>query len=44
MKITLFIDEDVHSQLGTALRKINFDAITAQQASRKGYPDLEQLE
>jgi len=44
MKIKLFIDEDVHNELGAALRKIGFDAITAYEALRKGCTDLEQLE
>ena len=43
MKIHLFLDEDVHSGLGDALRKRGYDVIHAQELDRKGLPDLDQL-
>ncbi|HJY62800.1 MAG TPA: DUF5615 family PIN-like protein [Ignavibacteria bacterium] len=43
-KPKLFIDEDVHSELSTALVKRGFDAIHAQEQKRKGLTDLEQIQ
>jgi len=44
MKIELFLDEDVHSELALALRKRGYDAIHAQELERKGRSDSDQLE
>ncbi|MBS4029388.1 MAG: DUF5615 family PIN-like protein [Ignavibacteriales bacterium] len=43
MKITLFLDEDVHFLLANTLRKRGFDALHAQEAMRKGKSDEEQF-
>lgn len=43
-KISLFLDEDVHLELGKAFRNRGFDAIHAQESGRKGYSDASQLE
>lgn len=43
MKIRLFVDEDVHSGLGHALRKRGYDVIHAQELDRKGRSDSDQL-
>ena len=42
-KVKLFLDEDMHSVLGSALRKRGFDAVHAQELGRKGKSDAEQL-
>jgi len=42
-RISLFLDEDVHFALGSALRKRGFDAIHAQELDQKGISDAEQL-
>lgn len=39
----LFLDEDIHLSLGSALRKRGIDAIHAQEQDRKGLLDKEQL-
>lgn len=44
MKIRLFLDEDVHSQLAQALRRRGFDVTHAQELDRKRRSDPEQLE
>ncbi len=43
MKIRLFLDEDVHLGLSTALRKRGYDVIHAQELDRKGRSDRAQL-
>ncbi|MBS4028723.1 MAG: DUF5615 family PIN-like protein [Ignavibacteriales bacterium] len=43
MKLTLFLDEDIHLLLANALRKRGFDALHAQEAMRKGKSDEEQF-
>ena len=43
MKIELFLDEDVHSQLAHALRQRGYHAIHAQELGRKGRSDSDQL-
>ena len=43
MKTHLFLDEDVHSGLGDALRKRGYDVIHAQELERKGLSNLDQL-
>lgn len=42
-KPKLFIDEDVHAELSTALIKRGYDSIHAQEINRKGLPDIDQL-
>ncbi|MFZ3208313.1 MAG: DUF5615 family PIN-like protein [Geobacteraceae bacterium] len=44
MNIRFFLDEDVHAELGHALRSRGFDVIHAQELNRKGRSDKEQLE
>ncbi len=43
MKLRLFLDEDVHAGLASALRKRGYDAIHAVEAERLGVSDQEQL-
>jgi len=43
MKLTLFLDEDLHSGLAHALRRRGFDVIHAQELDRKGQSDSDQL-
>ncbi len=43
-KVKLLLDEDVHFDLASALRKRGYDAIHIQEMDRKGYSDLDQLE
>lgn len=42
-KISLFLDEDVHFILSSALRKRGFDVIHTQELDRKGKTDQEQV-
>lgn len=42
-KIKLFLDEDVHANLGAILQKRGFDVVHAQESNRKGSSDTEQL-
>ncbi len=42
-KPKLFLDEDIHTVLGSILRKRGFDAEHAQELQRKGRSDAEQL-
>ncbi len=42
-KLKLFLDEDIHANLGPILRKRGFDVKHAQELSRKGKSDVEQL-
>jgi predicted nuclease of predicted toxin-antitoxin system len=44
MNISLFLDEDVHSQLAQALRRRGYDVVHAQELDRKGRSDNEQLQ
>ena len=41
--IKLFLNEDVHTKLGKALRQRGFDVITTFEAGMSGSPDEEQL-
>lgn len=43
-KPKIFIDEDVHDGVAEALRRGGFHAITAREAGRKQFSDVEQLE
>ena len=43
MKIRLFLDEDVHAGLASALRRRGFDVVHAQELELKGRMDQEQL-
>ncbi len=42
-KLKLFLDEDMHANLGSILRKRGFDVEHAQELGRKGKSDAEQL-
>ena len=42
-KLKLFLDEDMHLDLGISLRKRGFDVAHAQELDRKGKCDAEQL-
>lgn len=42
-KVKLLLDEDVHFNLASALRKRGYDAIHVQELDRKGLSDREQL-
>ncbi|MBN1103953.1 MAG: DUF5615 family PIN-like protein [Deltaproteobacteria bacterium] len=44
MKIRLFLDEDVHSDLAPALRRRGYDVVHAQELDRKGRSDRGQLQ
>ncbi|GAB4188167.1 MAG: hypothetical protein Fur006_28480 [Coleofasciculaceae cyanobacterium] len=41
--IRLFVDEDVHGDLGAALRQQGYDVLTVNEARRGGLSDAEQL-
>ena len=41
--VTLFLDEDVHEELATALRRQGTDAVNAHECGRKEAKDAEQL-
>ncbi len=43
VKVKLLIDEDVHLELASALRKRGYDAIHVQELARKGLSDREQI-
>jgi len=43
MKLKLFLDEDIHTGLSHALRQRGFDVVHAQDLTRKGKSDSEQL-
>jgi hypothetical protein len=43
MKLKLFLDEDVHTDLSHALRQRGFDVVHAQDLKRKGKSDSEQF-
>ena len=43
MKVKLFLDEDVHLNMGRALRQRGYDVIHAQELERKGLSDTDQL-
>ena len=42
--IRLYLDEDVHGDLGKALRQQGYDVLTANEAQKKGLLDRQQLE
>ena len=42
--IHLYLDEDVHGDLGKALREQGYDVLTVNEAKRNGLSDLQQLE
>ncbi|NEQ21612.1 MAG: hypothetical protein F6K28_20825 [Microcoleus sp. SIO2G3] len=41
--IRLYIDEDVHGDLGVALRQHGYDMLTVNEAERGGFSDAQQL-
>jgi predicted nuclease of predicted toxin-antitoxin system len=43
-KVKLMLDEDVHLELASALRKRGYDAIHVQELARKGLSDRKQIE
>lgn len=43
-KVKLLLDEDVHLDLASALRKRGYDAMHVQELARKGLNDREQIE
>ncbi len=43
-KVKLLLDEDVHLDLASALRKRGYEAVHIQELSRKGRSDREQIE
>lgn len=42
--IRLYIDEDVHGSVGSALRQRGYDVLTVGEAKRTGFSDTEQLD
>jgi uncharacterized protein with PIN domain len=42
--IKLYLDEDVHKKIATALRLKGYDVLSAHEVSHQGFADYQQLE